>query len=467
MISPFSAGSRRPGRPVSWVPAMLCILLVVGLSVSACSLFPASNFGGGTATPPPTLARSMTIEIGSDFATTGVDAANDLPLQYGVKMAIDQANEEKLVPGYTFTQRTFNDVGANNRFDPAVGTQNIMQAVADGLVVGVVGPGHSAVAKRELPVANQNLLPLLGPNNTFPCLTKDSTSDPACSGPDNILAQMRPTGQLTYFRVAATDDLQGKAVADYLFKTLGHRHVVIFKDGTDPYSQGLAQAFLNEWLALGGANSATPLDVPQADSNVSTYQSALQSMVPTQPQPDLIYFAGDTPNGSYALQALANIPALSTVAFAGSDGIIDSGFLQAASQVDRSAPIYASLPITDPAHADTTVGAAFQENYTSAGYPNYNPYVASAYDCTMILIQAVKIALQNGALTPHNAQDHAGARSFRKAVLQALAQLIYIGATGRQQFDTDGDTTNRTISFYRLHLSATQAEWQWLQPGPT
>jgi ABC-type branched-subunit amino acid transport system substrate-binding protein len=180
-------------------------------------------------------------------------------------------------------------------------------------------------------------------------------------------------------------------------------------------------------------------------------------------QPDLIYFAGDDPNGTYALQALASIPELKSVAFAGSDGIVDNDLPQAAAHLHLNAPVYGSLPVGDPSHVSTSAGADFEANYTANGFTNYRPYAASAYDCTMMLIAAIKVALQQGVRTPQGEQDQAGGKRFRKAVLQALTHISYTGATGKHSLDANGDTTNHTISIYQLSEATTQPTWAWLQ----
>ena len=110
------------------------------------------------------------------------------------------------------------------------------------------------------------------------------------------------------------------------------------------------------------------------------------------------------------------------------------------------------------------MGTDFEANYKANGYQYYRPYAAAAYDCTMMLIQAIKAALQKKDVsTPHGTQDHVGAVQFRQAILQALRQLSYTGATGKHRFDTNGDTTNHTISFYQADLSTPQPSWQWLE----
>jgi len=447
--------------------ALLCLVLIGGVVLGLgwrSGVFPRGNELNPTS---PLPAASTTIQIASDFPTSGLDTLNGLPLQNAVQMAITEANNNKLLPGYTLQLVPYDDVGIGNIHDPAKGTANVTNAVANNLIAVIIGPGNSSVAIKELPVANRASIALISPTTTYPCLTKDSSADPDCSEAYEIKAQMQPTGQLTFFRLATTEDRQGKADADYLFKTKRYHKVVLLRDDSDVYSFGLAQSFAREWQQLDG--QILSLDLQQ--SSVQSYRNALQTVASTQP--DLIYFSGTDPNGTYALQALANIPQLQKVTFAGGDGIIDSGFAQAADNLHLSAPVYASLPIPDPAHSGTTIGQNFQDDFIANGYSNYLAYAASAYDCTMLLIQAIRTALHKGVSTPHGANDKAGARLFRLAILQALAHNeytdqtgthhSYTGATGKQSFDANGDTTNHTISFYQLNTSAGQASWIWLQ----
>lgn len=460
---PNNQGSTTPS-PFSWKRVglvALTMLLGIALITSGVLLAPylpalLNNHVQPTPLPVP---ASKTIDIATDFPTSGPNATTELPLQNGVQMAITDATHNQMLPGYTLTLVPNDDTGSGNQPDPTVGATNIQHAIANNLVAGIIGPGNSPIAKAELPIANQAPIAIISPNTTYPCLTKGATDDANdCSGNNDIQAQMRPTSQLSYFRMATTDDFQGKAAADYFYNTLHYHKVLILNDYSDLYSLGLTTTFQREWMARGG--QAIPMALPEAQSSVQSYQTILQNAIPEQP--DLIYFAGDDPSGSYVLQALANIPAFQNVALAGGDGIVDNDFLLEADLLHPHAPIYASLPIQDPAHSGTTIGSNFQQDYISSGYSNYRAYAASAYDCTMILIQAIKIALQKKVSPPHGAKDAAGAKRFRLAILQALAHLTYTGATGTHSFDANGDTTNHTISFYQLNLKNPQASWDWI-----
>jgi branched-chain amino acid transport system substrate-binding protein len=454
----------RPQKPRSFRFSrpllVLLAVLVIGLTAGGWGVSALLRGGLSFVTLLPTQAPiTTTLEIASDFPTSGLDTTNGLPLQNGVQMAIDAANNNQLIPGYTLKLVPYNDVGRNSLHDPEQGARNIAQAIGNPLVAGIIGPENSSVALRELPLANQAPIALISPTTTYPCLTRGSADDPDCRSSDDLQAQMRPTGQVTFFRLATTDDQLGKATADYLY-TVGHyRNAVLLKDDSDVYSFGLALPFQREWRQLGGL--LLPLDLPQDQSSVQDYQNLLQTVA--QIQPDLIYFTGNNPSGSYLLRALSHVASLKTTALAGGDALIDAAFLQVANQVRRTAPIYASAPIVDPDHAGTAVGTDFQDNYITSGYDNYDIYAATAYDCAMTLIQAIKQAVRS-VTPPRGVQDRAGARQFRQAVVQAVRRLSWSGgATGSHGFDANGDSIRHTVSFYRIDVSTGQPAWQWLK----
>jgi len=169
--------------------------------------------GGGTTTGP------ITLKIATDLPVSGQDTSSGKPAENGAHLAVDQANANHTVPNVTFQFVPKDDVGPSGVHDPAIGAQNVTALAGDARVVGVVGPFNSNVAKAEMPITNKVPLAQISPANTNPCLTKD-TADAGCNGSNNLIPTLRPTGQVTYFRVATTDDHQGPVGADYLYKTL-------------------------------------------------------------------------------------------------------------------------------------------------------------------------------------------------------------------------------------------------------
>jgi branched-chain amino acid transport system substrate-binding protein len=370
---------------------------------------------------------------------SGKDEATGKPIENGAHLAVDQANANHTIPGYTLVFDPKDDVGPSGLHDPAVGAQNITSLVGDALVAGVVGPYNSGVAKAEMPIANQAPLAMISPANTNPCLTQQG-ADVGCSGANDVVPTLRPTGKVNYFRIATTDNHQGPAGADYLFKTKGYKSVYVIDDA-ETYGVGIADAFSKEWQALGGkllGRSSEP-------STTISYVSLLTQIAAKHP--DLIYFGGlNSTGGNLIRKQMLQVPGLQKTPLAGGDGIEASDFASVIG-VNQGGPAYATVAVVDT--SKNPAAQTFVKQY-DAVYSTISVYSAAAYDCTNILIQAIKTALANGVHTPQNSSDAAGAKTFRQAVINAIQNISFDGVTGHQAFDANGDTTNKIISIYQV-----------------
>src|SRR5438552_18920715 len=216
------------------IPLLLAILVACG-----------SGTTGGTSAPAP--AGSTTIKIATDLPTSGKDESSGKPAEDGANLAVMQANQKHTIPGYTLAFVPKDDVGPSGLHDPTVGAANVTALISDAEVAGMVGPFNSSVAKAEMPITNQAPLAQISPANTNPCLTKDTAAS-GCSGKNDLLPTLRPTGKVNYFRVATTDDHQGPAGADYAAK-LGLKSVYVINEA-ETYGIGIANAFIGEWQKL-------------------------------------------------------------------------------------------------------------------------------------------------------------------------------------------------------------------------
>jgi branched-chain amino acid transport system substrate-binding protein len=141
---------------------------------------------------------------------------------------------------------------------------------------------------------------------------------------------------------------------------------------------------------------------------------------------------------------------------AGGDGIVTPTF---ASTIGiPPASIYGTVAVIDT--SKNPAAQAFVKQY-NAVYSTISVYSAAAYDCTNILIQAIKTALANGAHTPQNSSDAAGAKAFRQAVINAIQNISFDGVTGHQAFDKNGDTTDKIISIYQVAAN-TSGKPDWI-----
>ena len=414
------------------LPLLLAILAACGSGTT----------GGGGTTP---TTGSTTIKIASDFPTTGKEATSGKPAENAVALAVNQANMNHTIPGYTLSFVPKDDVGPAGIHDPTVGAANVRALIGDALVAGIVGPFNSNVAKAEMPITNQAPLAQISPANTNACLTKGAADDPAdCSGANDLISTLRPTGKVNYFRIATTDDHQGPAGADYLYNTLHYKKVYVIDDA-EVYGIGIANSFTREWQKLGG----TVLGRNSEPSTTTSYVSLLTSIATKSP--DVIYFGGlNSTGGDLIRQQLLQVPGLTTTPLAGGDGLVTSDFASAIPN-NKGGPAYGTVATVDVAKVGGSTATNFIQAYDAAyGAANFGAYSAAAYDCANIIIQAIKTALSNGAKTPQNSGDSAGAMTFRTAVISAIQSIQFTGVLGPQSFDKNGDTTNRTVTIYKV-----------------
>ncbi|MBV9231087.1 MAG: ABC transporter substrate-binding protein, partial [Chloroflexi bacterium] len=189
------------------IPLLLAILAACGSGTTSTG----SSSGGNAP------AGSTTIKVATELPVSGKDESAGKPTENGAHLAVDEANAANTIPGYKLVFVPKDDVGPSGSHDGATGQKNVQDLIGDALVAGIVGPLNSSVAVAEMPVANQAPIALISPSNTNDCLTQ-TTPDYECGGANNKISTYRPTGKVTYFRIATLDQFQGAALADYGFK---------------------------------------------------------------------------------------------------------------------------------------------------------------------------------------------------------------------------------------------------------
>jgi DNA-binding SARP family transcriptional activator/ABC-type branched-subunit amino acid transport system substrate-binding protein len=123
--------------------------------------------------------------------------------------------------------------------DPGRCAANARAYVSHASVVGVIGTFESSCAIDEVPILNRargGPLAMVSPSNTYVGLTH---AGPGAEPGDPTRYQ--PTGEPSYARVVAPDDVQAAADA-LLARQLGVRRTYAFSDSS-PYGHGLAVAF--------------------------------------------------------------------------------------------------------------------------------------------------------------------------------------------------------------------------------
>ncbi len=382
-------------------------------------------------------STTTVIKVAMDFPISAGDIDIGTSTMNGGILAYEQAKANKTLGSNVDLELIKkDDVGVGGVHDPNKGAENLTALVGDPQVAGVVGPLNSNVAKTELPIANRGSLAMISPANTGPCLTK-GTPDVGCSSTDT--QTMRPTGDLTYFRLAATDDHQGPAMADYLFKTM-HLKTAYVIDDTETYGAGLAKFFVQEWTKLGG----TVIDGQSHGVKSTTDYSNLLTAAAAQ-KPDVLYFGGNYSTGGQVVQKqMRTLPGLANTIYAGGDGMTGSNDFY--KQItDNGGKFF--VTVAAPDLSKVSGSQQFISDYKARFHADLGPYSAATYDGMNVLIQAIKKALTTTA-APKNGNDVSGGKTFRQAVLNALKQTNWNGVTGHTTFDQNGDTTNRVFTIY-------------------
>ncbi|TMF34560.1 MAG: hypothetical protein E6I30_06085 [Chloroflexi bacterium] len=342
----------------------LIVLTAATLVAFACG---GGGGGGGT--------NKGTIKIGSDLpvCTIGGQAVSN-----GVKFAVDQKNSAGGVEGFTIAYQSFDDC-RQGAYNADAGVANVRQMLDDSKYLGMIGPYNSAVAKAEIPIAAPKNFVMVSPANTNPCLTKDIAG---CAYHPQDLRSGNPNN---YWRVVTTDDYQGPAMADYMYKQLGIKNVGILDDST-VFGVGIAGSFEAEFKKLGGKQMKDiGWDVP----------------------------------------------------FAGGDGIETTDCINQAS--GNEVNIYATSAGADATQVPGAAQSIADFRKAFPGPNDFGGYTMQAYDATNALLLAMGNAIKSNS----------GNMPTRKQVRDAFAQIKgFKGVIGTYDFDQNGDTSLKIVSIY-------------------
>lgn len=317
----------------------------VGRRLTACSaLLLAALAGCGP--------REPVVKVGFVAPLTGDQAAHGEDMRRGAALAIAQAGE--VLPGVRVEL-----VALDDQRNPAQAVAMAKKLAADPAVLAVVGHLNSSCTKPAAAIYHQAGLLHLNPVSSNPEISRQGFGN--------------------FFRVCATDDLQGPAAARFARQTLGARRVFLIDDLTT-YGRGLA----NEFKRAAGPLGLTVLGhegITQGEKDFSPLLTRVKAL-----GPDLIYFAGMFPEAAILIKqrAALQIPA----AFLGGDGIYEPTLITLATPA-ASEGIYL-----------TTLGADIHtvptaQRFLAAYEGQYGPvgaYSAYAYEATALGLQAIRAA---------------------------------------------------------------------------
>lgn len=340
------------------------------------------------------------IRIGVNMELSGAYASLGQPGLEGAQVAQQQMSEvlgrpvELSICDNATTAET--SIACANRF-------------VDEGVVAVIGAGSSGMSIPAAEILQDAGIPMVSVSSTNPATTQIG---------DYI------------FRIAYTDDFQGRVAARYAYDDLGARRAAIFRAQDDDYSFGLGGFFDEEFRALGGETV-----VVDYTTNTVDYSAQINDLRGFEP--DVIYFAGFPVSGVNLIPQLrqqgfdqqilgadaSDTPELPEGGGEAVDGMLFTGFGGAEVLTGEAA----------------TRASDFEAMFNTA-MPNgtFNGFTLAGADAYNVVVEAIRQA---------GTTDHA-------AVRDALANLTdYPGVSGEITFaGTDGTPADRTIAFFEYQV---------------
>lgn len=357
--------------------------LAVALSISGC---------GESKNDIPIVKIGCAAPLTGDQAQIGIDMCN------GVRLAIDHANENETgIPGNKIEIFALDD-----QHNPAQAVNVSKKFVSDLDVVAVVGHFNSSCTKPTSAVYHEAGMTQITPASTNPELSKQ--------------------GFNTFFRIAATDDVQGPKGADFALNQLGVKKVFVIDDKTT-YGKGLADEFEKRAKSLN-IEVLGHEGITQGDKDFKPLLTKIKPL-----EPDLIYFGGIYPEGALLIRQARSLEIKAPLM--GGDGLATPTFIELASPA-ISEGTYATMVGGDMKKVPSA--AQFIKAY-EARYGEVGQWSAYGYDAANILIQAIQKA----------------AKKDRKAVLKAMREFpSFHGVTGEVVFDRKGDNEKQFIGVFKV-----------------
>src|SRR5215469_3239224 len=332
-------------------------------------------------------------------------------------MAVDEANAAGGVAGYAIEAMVLDDGTVTaGQYDPAQAANNARKMVATPEVVAAVGPQNSGCGKAMAPIFSQGDLATNTPSSINPDIT-----DP------KFAAQFDPSGRPIYFRVVTTDAYQGPNMANYMTQVLNIKKVYVLAD-SGAYGVGVATAFEVQAKKNGvevlGHDQLNPLE-----PDYTTLITKLKAL-----SPDALYYGGTALTAvKLAKQSYQVIP---EVIKAGGDGVYSAALLKGAGfpamqgwHATIAAPYLAENPAVQP----------WIKRFTEKYGLGPSSYAFTAYDATLVALDAIRRVAQSGAPVTRSA--------VRDAIQTAKVETLQ----GTVSFDRYGDINDRTISVFQAH----------------
>ena len=274
--------------------------------------------------------------------------------------------------------------------------------VSDEDVIAVIGHFNSSCTKPASAIYHEARIAQVTATSTNPALSRQ--------------------GFDTFFRVSATDDVQGPRGAAFARNVLKIKTLYVIDDKTT-YGKGLADEFEKAARELG----MTVLGhegITQGDKDFTPLLTKIKPLAP-----EMIYFGGVYPEGALIIRQARSL--VISAVLMGGDGLANPLFTKLATP-EIAAGTYATMVGGDM--KKVPAAQEFIRQYESQ-YGPIGQWSAYGYDAANVLIQAIQKA----------------GRKDREAVLKAIREIPrFSGVTGELVFDAKGDNQNQFIGVFKF-----------------
>jgi ABC-type branched-subunit amino acid transport system substrate-binding protein len=321
------------------------------------------------------------------------------------------------------------------------GTRELLAQGAIGLVGGPISALTVAMAGLTAPLG----IPRVSPTSTSPALTQLTVNG------------VKVSGDLTW-RTAPSDAFQGVILANQVQRFGIIDVAVIFRN--DVYGSGLAGAFKTRFESLGGAVRTF---VPYEPSKSSNFSSELAQLL-SKGVPAGLVLISLSADGAALTQELQIAALEPQPVYFTADGAFTADFLNngAPGVLER---MYGTTPATPEGYSNFL---RYQEAFRGRmGYLPFGTAPAASYDAVYLFalamaaggrntpmairqnLRAVSGGFQDGGATVNPGE-------FARAVnlLKAGKKIDFDGASGRIDFDANGDVTSGSYLWWRIQNRA-------------
>ncbi|OIV35413.1 branched chain amino acid ABC transporter substrate-binding protein [Mangrovactinospora gilvigrisea] len=363
------------------------------LALSACSSNGKSGGGGKSGGS----GGGKTVTIGLQGPLSGANAQLGINVKDGVQLAFNQFNAKPNKP-FTVKLATSDDEG-----DPSKANAAATQLIQNNSIKAVIGPIFSGPTKASEPLYSSASLLSITPSATNPQLTTQ--------------------GFTSFLQGIANDNLQGKAMADYITKKLTPKPTKVYViDDKSEYGVGLANVARADLKADGVqvVSDSVPAGTPD--------YSGPAAKVANSKATALIY-------AGYYADAAPLAKKLHDAGYTGAvfsdDGAKDPQLVKLAGTAVNN--WYLTCPCTDPTVQAST--KTFATQYTSTFKTPPSTYSAEGYDeANMLLQQITKL----------------GAGVSRQALLAAMKTADYKGISKEFSFKSTGQFKGTDVWIYQV-----------------